>query len=296
MEDKIDAAALAAAAEEARRANAARAELSSYLLFVVCFLMVIMSWRDTQTNFAMRNALQVNILEEDFPPEAAHFQKNYFDLANGEELFTYLKLVFVDQIGLEDGGIVADNNHLIGGIRLRQLRVGDGSCKVPTIYNKFPDMGCYAGFTKVSGNDNHPFGPDGRWRASQANPTASALDGKLASYSSGGFILDYKLDYNNFTKALDELEANEWIDAGTRVVFVEMLIYNLNVNLFQLVQIIVEFSAGGLAYPWVRFLPLQIKESKGFWTGNLVVSSTMPFLLPCTDVSYSALFNRLLCN
>ena len=99
---------------------------------------------------------------------------------------------------------------------------------------------------------------------------AKSVQGKLATYPSGGFILDYNLDPTNFTNAITELETNNWIDQGTRVVFVEMLIYNLNVNLFQCMQIIVEFSAGGLAYPWVRFLPLKIQESKGFWTGAIV--------------------------
>jgi len=270
LEQEIDAAAEALIAEEHRRQDAARKELVSYGIFLFAFMFVVLAWRDTGVNYAMRNALQVNILEEDFPLEAAHFQKNYFDIANGEEFFTYMKLVFVDQIGLADGGIVAGYNRIIGGIRLRQLRVGDGSCTVPSSYNKYPDLGCYAPWEKVGRNNNQPFGPDGRWKASEGNPMAKNVEGQLGSYPSGGFILDFKLDYNDFTMALKELEANEWIDQGTRVVFVEMLIYNLNVNMFQLTQIIVEFSAGGLAYPWVRFLPLQMQESEGFWTGNMV--------------------------
>jgi len=267
--EEIDAAAAALIAEQQRRQDAARKELLSYLIFLVAFMFVIIAWRDTQENYFMRNSIQVSLLEEDFPLDVAHFQKDYFDIANGEELFQYLRVVMVDQIDWGDpiGGTVATYNHLIGGIRLRQLRVGDGSCKVPTNYDKFPDMGCYAPYSAAT-NSNRPFGPGGRWKAS-AGGVAKAVTGKIASYGSGGFILDYPLNQHNFTMALQELEENEWIDQGTRVVFIEMMMYNLNINLFEMVQIIVEFSAGGLAYPWVRFLPLKIQTQAGFWTGNI---------------------------
>jgi hypothetical protein len=54
------------------------------------------------------------------------------DVANSDEMYEYLNLVFVGQIGLEEGtigGTVADNNMLVGGIRFRQLRVGENSCR-----------------------------------------------------------------------------------------------------------------------------------------------------------------------
>ena len=172
ISDEIDTAALALLEEERRQQFKVIGELRGYLIFVVAFMVVVLNWRLTDENFHMRNSLQVAILEEDFPLEAAHFQKNYFDIANGEELFTYLKLIFIEQIGLSDGGVVAGCNHLIGGLRFRQLRVGDGSCKVPSEYNKYPDMGCYAAFDKVGGNNNKPFGPNGRWKASEGSATA----------------------------------------------------------------------------------------------------------------------------
>jgi len=235
---------------------------------VVAFMFVISGWRDTYTNFHMRNSIQIAVLEEDFSKEQAHFQKNYFDIANGDEFFQYMRYVFVEQVGLGDEGLIAVYNYALGGIRLRQLRVGDGSCTVPSQYDKFPELGCFAPYS-ASTNSNKPFGPGGRWRASEGNPNSKSVTGKLASYGPGGFILDFPLDHHNFTMGLGELEDNSWIDQGTRAVFVEMLVYNLNVNLFECMQIIVEFSAGGLAYPWVRFLPLQIQESTGFWTGSI---------------------------
>ena len=88
--EEIDAAAAALIAEQQRRQDAARKELLSYLIFLVAFMFVIIAWRDTQENYFMRNSIQVSLLEEDFPLDVAHFQKNYFDIANGEELFQAL--------------------------------------------------------------------------------------------------------------------------------------------------------------------------------------------------------------
>jgi len=96
ISDEIDAAALALIAEEYRQTAQAQGELRGYVLFIVAFMVVILNWRITDQNFHMRNSLQVAILEEDFPIEAAHFQKNFFDIAKGEEFFTYMKLIFLD--------------------------------------------------------------------------------------------------------------------------------------------------------------------------------------------------------
>ena len=52
-----------------------------------------------------------------------------------------------------------------------------------------------------------------------------------------------------------------WVDDATRVVFVEFLVYNPNINLFNAMQIIFEYSAGGLVYPWCRFLPIAFSDT-----------------------------------
>jgi len=171
---------------------------------------------------------------------------------------------FAGQIGLEEGaGIgasVADYNLLIGGIRFRQLRVGKGSCKRWSGGSKSfvggGDLDCYGAYDVLS-HSNAPYGPDDnpeQWQATAANPLARPTTGKLATYPSGGFILDFELDYTNVTRGIRDMEEQGWVDDATRVVFIEFLAYNPNVNLFNNMQIIFEYSAGGLAYPWARFL------------------------------------------
>lgn len=57
-----------------------------------------------------------------------------------------------------------------------------------------------------------------------------------------------------------------------------MQAYNPNVNIFNAMQIIFEYSAGGLVYPWARFLPISFADQEGAPT-NMV--------LPLTRCSHS---------
>lgn len=46
----------------------------------------------------------------------------------------------------------------------------------------------------------------------------------LRRYPSGGYILDFQLDYNNITKGIRDMAEHGWVDDATRVVFVEFLV------------------------------------------------------------------------
>ena len=127
-----------------------------------------LGWRDTEAAYTVANALRTSALDEDFPAEVTHFQKNFHDVANSEEMWQYMNEVFVPAVNLANapdmGGYISEYNRLIGVIRIRQRRVGDGKdCKVPSKYDSYPELGCYSVYTDLS-NSNAPFGPDDRWQ------------------------------------------------------------------------------------------------------------------------------------
>lgn len=48
-----------------------------------------------------------------------------------------------------------------------------------------------------------------------------------------------------FNSTLEYLFENAWLDQYTRAIFVEFTVYNANVNLFCIVTVLMETSAGG---------------------------------------------------
>ena len=56
--------------------------------------------------------------------------------------------------------------------------------------------------------------------------------GRLAVYGGGGYIQVLPETSDDLQSALLQLQKDEWIDAGTRAVFVDFSTYNPNDNLF----------------------------------------------------------------
>jgi hypothetical protein len=40
-------------------------------------MIVVFAWRDVPKSYMLMESLRVNVLEEEFPPEAVHFQKGF---------------------------------------------------------------------------------------------------------------------------------------------------------------------------------------------------------------------------
>lgn len=266
--------------ETLRLRSQAQRELMFFMIFVLAFVIVTLSWRDTVSAYTIAHAIRTAVLDEDFPSTVTHIQKNFHDVANSDEMWTYVNEVFTPGVNLgtanDMGGHISEYNRLIGTIRIRQRRVGEGKdCTVPSRYDAYPELGCYGVYTEES-NSNAPFGPNNIWQADSGNSLTASVAGRLATYPIGGFTLDFPLEQANFTAAVAELQANEWVDKATRVMFIEFITYNVNFNMFTCCQIIFEYSAGGLVYPWARFLPLTLTTEKPFWTGAFV--AVMKFL------------------
>ncbi len=111
-------------------------ELISHSIFLALFLFSVQSKRNIDDAFRLFEALQIIFIDEAF---GDYNEKTFMDVATFEEAW--------DWIGYDGGGVLAAGlfdsdiddegnimmyNKLVGGIRLRQLRVGNKSCTLPS--------------------------------------------------------------------------------------------------------------------------------------------------------------------
>ena len=61
---------------------------------------------------------------------------------------------------------------------------------------------------------------------------APIINGLLGIYGKGGYVKNLGQSQEESAQILAELNANNWIDRGTRAVFVDFTTYNANINLF----------------------------------------------------------------
>jgi len=60
--------------------------------------------------------------------------------------------------------------------------------------------------------------------------------GQVAVYGGGGYILELPKTSDALQQMLEKLQADEWIDEGTRAVFIDFTVYNPSDNLFAVVR------------------------------------------------------------
>ncbi|EDO38969.1 predicted protein, partial [Nematostella vectensis] len=133
-----------------------------------------------------------------------------------------------------------------GATRIRQLRVAAGRCPVQqNIQTLIPECNVQYSW---SNEDTEPYQTNwtstinaslpSEWTySSQAELRGYPYVGSIAVYAGGGYIKVFKLS------SLDELNAlknSNWIDKYTRAVFLEISLYNAQVDVFTSVTFLSE--------------------------------------------------------
>ena len=83
--------------------------------------------------------------------------------------------------------------------------------------------------------------------------------GDHATYSSGGYLYEYRGRLVNLRGNLSELHQLNWIDSQTRAIIIQFTLYNPNVQLFTAVTLLTEFLSTGGLIPQNRFEPLSFQ-------------------------------------
>ncbi|GMR50368.1 hypothetical protein PMAYCL1PPCAC_20563, partial [Pristionchus mayeri] len=85
------------------------------------------------------------------------------------------------------------------------------------------------------------------------------LWGYVSTYGDGGFV-QYLSTTNKNTSIADIafLKANRWTDRGTRLVVIDFSVYNGNLNLFCVINLIFELPPVGGLIPMSEFTTLRL--------------------------------------
>ncbi|KAL9972512.1 hypothetical protein ACROYT_G018834 [Oculina patagonica] len=157
------------------------------------------------------------------------------------------------------------NSRLVGGARIRQLRVSPGSCQVPgPLRDKISACNDFYSFFKEDKNNyitgwvmaNTTSNTTSNTTATPSPWTYQTMEelggipflGLMGTYGGGGYSFD--LSVSNVTEAyLSSLKENSWIDSRTRAIFVEVAIYSAQVNLFGVATFLTEWiPTNGIVY------------------------------------------------
>jgi len=82
---------------------------------------------------------------------------------------------------------------------------------------------------------------------------------KYASYDGSGFVYDLNnLTTTNLVDALAYLQDNTWLDRGTRALFMSMVVYNANYNLYAVFNFELELTLAGVLVPKYNLQALKL--------------------------------------
>ena len=148
-----------------------------------------------------------------------------------------------------------------------------GSCRIQPLFADL-NLTCESGYSLFN-EERRAFQPgwtnqtNGSYSSSIQNAfiykTAEELDayayvGDHETYSSGGYVYEYRGRLSELRSNLSELHRFQWIDERTRVVIIQLTLYNANVELFTSVILLAEFLSTGGVFTSARFEPLNFQS------------------------------------
>ncbi|XP_063839801.1 uncharacterized protein LOC135088742 isoform X2 [Scylla paramamosain] len=83
-------------------------------------------------------------------------------------------------------------------------------------------------------------------------------DGTLDTYGGGGYLVEMKGPQAKVLRTLASLHDSQWVDDGTKALFVEFAVYNPQVNLFAVTMFVFEFLPGGGLLTKFEFQALKL--------------------------------------
>ena len=234
-----------------------------YILFIA-LVSVLMYGELDKNSYYMTKDIEDIFINKQFDISISN-PKVFGEIKNGTEFYLWASQVLVPGLFYEklpnnipvprDGYLSDYENYLLGYARLRQLRVENNSCTVPSEMDKYVTK-CVAPYSS-SDEMTFPYGPGSNWTYSE-NLNAMPFWGKQKTYPGEGYTAILNNSAANATSTLLYLEENNWIDDQTRFVMVEFNVYNTNVNLFVVCRLALEF------------LPIGgVNTSVSIWTAKL---------------------------
>ncbi|CAF3833588.1 unnamed protein product [Adineta steineri] len=253
-------------------------EILTYLCFI-CLLYVICFSNTNPNGF-----YQVQHLESFFL-NTRQVDQDYTTITTIDDYWNWLENSFAENSRAQQwyngeaprnlSGFVNDkSNRLIGWIIMRQLRVKPQLCS-----NKQNLILICENDYDLLNEEKDSFQPG--WKLN--NETVAQIDysstilqsfqyqnddqldsyitiGDFETYSSGGYVYEFRGRLNDIQTNLSKLHQLGWIDNKTRAVIIEFSLYNPNVQLFTSITLLTEFLSTGGIYPQYDFQPFSFES------------------------------------
>ncbi|NXW14670.1 PK1L2 protein, partial [Circaetus pectoralis] len=220
-------------------------EILAYLGFLWMLLLVAYGQRDPNSYYLNKH------IENSFTD-------GFREVYSYQDFFTWANTTLVKNLyGSYKGFITDGNSKLVGGARIRQVRVKGNTCPISPKLQRVvqechdpyslqtEDTSVYGEHWNTSVFDNSSDLSSAWQYQSQSKLRGHTSWGKLAIYRGGGYVIHLGTDPKNASRILQYLFNNVWLDTFTRAVFVEFTVYNANVNLFCIISLMFETNALG---------------------------------------------------
>lgn len=146
-------------------------------------------------------------------------------------------------------------NRLMGGIRIRQVRVKNTiGCQVGGLFEKYKTT-CYPEYNEVLSESSESFGPKKMFKHS-GDPGGSVHSGRMGEYSPNGFMTTFPTNMTVSLSQMRQLRDRGFLDPATRAVFVDFTVWNSNLGLYAVTRITHEFAPSGAVIGTARVLIL----------------------------------------
>ncbi|XP_051024818.1 polycystic kidney disease protein 1-like 3 [Acomys russatus] len=177
------------------------------------------------------------------------------------------------------GFITDGNSFLLGNVLLRQIRISNDVLFPVSLRDHVkwtPQWQedrekCAAGWAPLGTNITTA---DSIWHyQSQESLGGYPAEGEFAPYSGGGYAVRLGRNSSAAARVLQHLEQGRWLDHCTKALFVELTVFNANVNLLCVVTLILESSGAGTFFTSLRLDSLtcpQSSESGSAWIASQV--------------------------
>ncbi len=267
-------------------------EFVLYLLFLILFCFVIFAPRNADPYFMQKG------IEDTFTKNEFAYNVDFQHISSREQVIQWVDDILLPQLypqesysgqpltGVDKRFIGQGFNKMLGKARFRALRVKPDSCNVPEqLEGKIKE--CFAPFSADSEDttDISYNGTGYNFVADYEDYTESPWMSPTTklTYGSGGqvFLLDNSLE--NATMAWEAAKQSDFLSHGLRALFINVNLYNANVDLVSAARFTIEFSAAGALYTsaQIRCMPLirptrvmagdgASAHASGVWTLELV--------------------------
>uniref|UniRef100_A0A1I7Y2U4 PKD_channel domain-containing protein n=1 Tax=Steinernema glaseri TaxID=37863 RepID=A0A1I7Y2U4_9BILA len=226
-----------------------------YIFFLIVFTVIAFSHNTTSMYYFTK---VVNDLFTMTSPTAD--QKKFYEIQTTDDVWEFmqghlLNSLYWDERNMQtnysDRSMIFYENRLLGYPRLRMLKVSNRSCDVVHGFRREVTE-CFSSYQEPNEERLEESSSD---RAAYNYQPDSDLQsewiwGQVSTYGGGGYVQELSINNKNESAHLiADLKKNRWISRGTRALFIDFSIYNANLNLFCVVQLLLEIPASGGILP-----------------------------------------------